>query len=68
MRTPVAVLCNCAGLAWCGPGQHGDAPVRVFSRPDKCPEGHASAGYAPCMDAIDMEEAARAAAELFARA
>jgi ADP-heptose:LPS heptosyltransferase len=67
MRRPTVVLCNCAGLIWCGTQQHGDAPVQVFSRADKCPEGHNSAGYAHCMDAIDMKEAADAAAALFAR-
>jgi ADP-heptose:LPS heptosyltransferase len=64
---PTVVMCACNGVAWCGREQYGDAPVRVFARPDLCPDGHGGdeEGYSRCMNGIDMAEVARAAKKLF---
>ncbi len=65
MRVPTVVLCVCHGVPWCGPEQYGDAPIKVFARPDLCPSGHNGEGYARCMNGVDMEEVAQAAKRLF---
>lgn len=64
MRVPTAVMCVCHGVPWCGPEQYGDAPIKVFARPDLCPNGHNGEGYARCMNAVDMTEVAQAARQL----
>jgi len=65
MRVPTAVMCVCHGVPWCGPEQYGDAPIKVFARPDLCPDGHNGEGYARCMNAVDMREVATIATQLF---
>ena len=65
MRVPTAVMCVCHGVPWCGPEQYGDAPIKVFARPDLCPQGHNGEGYARCMNAVDMREVATIATQLF---
>jgi ADP-heptose:LPS heptosyltransferase len=67
MRKPVVVMCVCHGLAWCGMEQYGDAPIAVVAKPELCPQGHNSEGYARCMNAIDMAEVAKKAKEMFAK-
>lgn len=66
LRVPLVVMCVCHGVAWCGPEQYGDAPIALFARPELCPNGHNSEGYARCMNALDMDALTRRAAALFA--
>lgn len=65
MRVPTVVMCVCHGVPWCGAEQYGDAPIKVFARPDLCPDGHNGEGYARCMNAVDMSDVAAAAKSLF---
>lgn len=65
LRVPTAVMCVCHGVPWCDETQYGDAPIKVFARPDLCPAGHNGEGYARCMNGLDMHEVARAAKLLF---
>lgn len=61
LRAPLVVLVNCQGLQWEGQEQWGDAPKKVFCNAAACPQGHSFAGYAKCIDSVDMAEVAAAA-------
>lgn len=66
LRVPLAVLVACQGRQWVGKEQFGDAPIRVLCKPEACPKsGHDYSTYAPCINAVDMDEVARGARELF---
>ncbi len=63
LRIPLVVLVACQGLQWVGNEQYGDAPMKVFCRPDACPHGHDYSTFGPCINAVDMDAVAAAAKE-----
>ena len=65
--TPLVVLVACQGLQWVGTDQFGDAPMKVFCRPDACPNGHDYSTYGPCINAVDMTAVAAAAKEFVSK-
>lgn len=66
LATPLIVLVSCQGLQWVGQEQFGDAPMRVFCDASACPAGgHDYSTYAPCINALAMEDVARVAHDLF---
>lgn len=66
LKTPLLVLVVCVGITWCGPEQFGDAAGRIFSDTAACANGHDhSLLAATCIEGIDVQEVARAAATYF---
>ncbi|MDP2665685.1 MAG: glycosyltransferase family 9 protein, partial [bacterium] len=56
---PLTVLCTCLGANWWLSEQYGpDAPIRVFSRSERCTQGHVYKDYPDCINKIDTEEIA----------
>ncbi|MSR70974.1 lipopolysaccharide heptosyltransferase family protein, partial [Candidatus Kaiserbacteria bacterium] len=62
LRVPLCVLVACQGLQWVGTDQYGNAPMQVFCRPEACPGGHDYSTYGPCINAVDFDAVAAAAA------
>ncbi len=63
LRKPLVVLASCVGVQWWSKDMYGEGmPTKLFTRLDVCKEGHDYSGYAPCLDAIDMDAVAAAAA------
>lgn len=73
MRKKLVVLASCVGIQWWGREMYGfdeltaggdSVPKKLFERVDVCAGGHDYSGYAKCLEAIDVDEVARAAAAL----
>jgi ADP-heptose:LPS heptosyltransferase len=65
LRRPLIIISTCMGLFWWGPDQYGEGiPLGLFSNPSHCTEGHQMLEYPQCMNDIDMNEVARAAAAI----
>lgn len=61
---PLLVLVVCIGVHWCGPEQFGRAAGTIFSYTEACKDGHDfSNPFAGCIEGVDVEAVARAAAE-----
>ena len=66
LRKPLVVLASCVGVQWWSKEMYGEGvPNALFTRLDVCASGHDYSGFAPCLEAIDVEEVARRAIKMF---
>jgi ADP-heptose:LPS heptosyltransferase len=66
LGAPVIVLVVCVGIPWCGTEEFGDGAAEIFSDTDACVLGHDYSKSIPlCIEGIDVNAVARAAAQHF---